>query len=385
MATTIGDRPTPKTSATWPSVVFFPSLFNSSDSPSIAGATSARLGMNQIEFDLLTAQPAAVESAAGKPYYEIVRDELARNITAGKLWSGVVLLEGPIATRLGVSRGPVKRALELLAEEGLVRRFGGRGYLVGGPADVAKPHRVNLATLDLEVSGDIQDYAQRAAWQKIYRDVAQSVVACTPFGAYQISESAMCSHFEVSRTVVRDVLARLNHDGLIEKDRWSHWTAGPLTARDVSEHYELRRLLEPAALRLAARFLRRDDLEALRVRLDAERVAASPESLEALERDLHEVCLAPVSNRRLVAAIRQSRSPEIINRLFVEHFGLQDRAAALDEHERVLAHLLRGDADRAAEALERRLELAMARTRARLKVLSVLTGAQRRALSEAVG
>ena len=270
----------------------------------------------------------------------------------------------------------MKRALELLAEDGLISRFGGRGYLVGGPADAAKPDRVNLLTLDLEVSGDIQDYAQRATWQKIYGEVAESVVACTPFGAYQISESAMCAHFEVSRTVVRDVLARLNHDGLIEKDRWSHWTAGPLTARDVREHYEVRRLLEPAALRLAAPSLRRDDLEAMRARVESARRSAhhgGAEAVEALECDLHESCLALVPNRRLVAAIRRSRSPEVINRLFAEHFGLHDRAVALDEHDRVLAHLLAGDAEGAAEALERHLELAMERTRARLKVLSVLT------------
>ena len=50
-----------------------------------------------------------------RPYYELVRDDLARNIVSGKLRPGMVLLEGPIATLLGVSRGPVQRALELLA------------------------------------------------------------------------------------------------------------------------------------------------------------------------------------------------------------------------------------------------------------------------------
>src|SRR4051795_13137187 len=173
--------------------------------------------MNQIKLDLPLAQPAALEGPTGRPYYEIVRDELARNIATGKLWPGVVLLEGPIATLLGVSRGPVKRALELLAEDGMIRRFGGRGYLVGRARDNVRPHRVNLLTLGLDVSGEIQDYAQRATWQKIYGEVAENVVACTPFGAYQISEAAMCAHFEVSRTVARDVLARLNHDGLVEK------------------------------------------------------------------------------------------------------------------------------------------------------------------------
>ncbi len=139
----------------------------------------------------------------------------------------------------------------------------------------------------------------------------------------------MCAHFEVSRTVVRDVLARLNHDGLIEKDRWSHWTAGPLTARDVAR--ALRDAPAAGAARAPARRRprwQRDDLEAMRARLQAARGAADHGGAEArakrIERDLHETCLAPVANRRLVAAIRQSRSPEVINRLFAEHFGLHE-------------------------------------------------------------
>ncbi len=308
-----------------------------------------------------------------KPYYEIVRDELARNIAAGKLRQGVVLLQGPIAKLLGVSRGPVERALELLAEEGLVRRFGGRGYLVGGRKDKAKPNRVNLLTLGLEVSGEIQDYAQRATWQKIYGEVAESVLACTPFGTYKISESAMCTHFEVSRTVVRDVLARLNHDGLIEKDRWSHWTAGPLTARDVKEHFEMRRLLEPAALRVSASSLPRSELEAMRGRVVAARRNGASADFEELERDLHERCLASVPNQRLIGTIRKSRMPDVITRLFTRHFALRDADAALMEHERVFDRLLAEDPQGAADALALHLDCALERTRARLKVLSVLT------------
>ena len=202
------------------------------------------------------------------PYYEIVRDELSRNIRNGRLSLGVVLLEGPIATLLGVSRGPVKRALELLAGDGLIHRFEGRGYLVGPSGAKHPPKRVNLLTMDLDVSGEIQAYAQRATWQRIYGEVAESVVDCTPFGTYKISEAAMCEHFDVSRTVVRDVLARLNHDGLIEKDRWSHWTAGPLTARDVNEHFEMRRILEPTALAIAAPHLDRGDIAAMLRRIE---------------------------------------------------------------------------------------------------------------------
>jgi DNA-binding GntR family transcriptional regulator len=332
--------------------------------PVLSNSFTQQIKMGSLAAGSPTALEGAGVAATGKPYYELVRDEIAGNIAAGKLWPGVVLLEGPIASLLGVSRGPVKRALELLAEDGLIRRFGGRGYLVGGPGSEAKPNRVNLLRLDLEISGDIQDYAQRATWQRIYGEVAESVVACTPFGAYQISELAMCAHFEVSRTVARDVLARLNHDGLIEKDRWSHWTAGPLTARNVQEHYEIRLLLESATLLRAAPLLDRREIEAMRARVAAARGASG--DLDALERDLHETCLARVVNRRLIATINQDRLPDFINRLFAQHFGASGADALLDEHDAVFAELLNGDGEGAARALERHLGAALARTRARL-------------------
>jgi|SRR5579872_2458669 len=337
--------------------------------------------MNHVKLDdpapsLVPATESSSVLHEPRPYYELVRDEIARNIEVGKLRPGIVLLEGPIATLLGVSRWPVKRALELLADEGLIRRFRGRGYLVGGAGEDAAPLRVNLLALGLDVSGVIQDYAQRAAWQKIYGEAAESVVACMPFGAYKISEPAMCAHFDVSRTVVRDVLARLNHDGLIEKDRWSHWTAGPLTARDVKEHFEIRQLLEPAALRLAAKSLDRRTVETMRARIEQALQAAhslTPREVEEIERDLHEACFASVSNRRLTATIQQSRMPDVINRLFAKHFGLSEAMAALKEHAQVLDHLLAGEVEKAAAALSFHIGRAMERTRARLKVLSVLT------------
>lgn len=314
-----------------------------------------------------------------RPYYELVRDELARNIVSGKLRPGVVLLEGPLATLLGVSRGPVQRALELLAQEGRVHRFHGRGYLVGASSSGVEPVRVNLLTLNLDVSGGIQDHAQRPAWQKIYGEVADRVVACSPFGAYKISESVLCAHFNVSRTVVRDVLNRLNHDGLIEKDRWSHWTAGPLTSRDVKEHFEMRGLLEPAALRQAAGLVAPVELRRMKARLEqALRAAQSitPAELDQLERDLHETCFAGAANRRLISAIRQSRTPDVIDRLFAQQVGLHEVEAMLSEHGVVLDYLIAGDCDGAAGALALHLGRAMQRTRARLKVLSVLADQQ---------
>src|SRR5271170_2626645 len=51
-------------------------------------------------------------------------------IASGEFAPGQRLAEIPVSARLGVSRTPVRRALALLAGEGLLAPAGARGYLV---------------------------------------------------------------------------------------------------------------------------------------------------------------------------------------------------------------------------------------------------------------
>lgn len=53
---------------------------------------------------------------------------LRKRIAAGELKPGVRIAEIPTAAALGVSRMPVRTALRVLAEEGLVEKCGARGY-----------------------------------------------------------------------------------------------------------------------------------------------------------------------------------------------------------------------------------------------------------------
>lgn len=57
---------------------------------------------------------------------------------------GLVLLEGPLAQLFGTSRVPVRRALSLLHEEGLITRFEGRGFIVAQPDEEVEPLRLAL-------------------------------------------------------------------------------------------------------------------------------------------------------------------------------------------------------------------------------------------------
>ena len=99
---------------------------------------------------------------------------------------------------------------------------------------------VNLFSLPVVLAETDDLLNAPAEWERVLAEVAAQIQSCIPFGIYQVSESAMCEHFAVSRTVTCEVLARLHERGTIAKDRASHWVAGPLSARMLDEQHELR-------------------------------------------------------------------------------------------------------------------------------------------------
>ncbi len=307
-------------------------------------------------------------------YYEIVRDVLRRNIALGHLPGGTLLFVAAVADRLGVSRPPVRRALELLARDGVVRRSKGRGFVVANGARPEPSKRINLHTLPLEISGALGGSVGRASWERIHDEVEAKVFACSPFGTFQISEAALGEHFRVSRTVIRDVLNRMHGRNLIGKDRRSHWTAGPLSARMLDENHEIRRALEPRALAAALARFDRVELAAMRERVQqaiALREQADQSTIDRLEADLHVRCIDGLRNRRLVDAVRQAQVSLAVNRLFGLYIGFHDESDMLLEHRLVFDHMILGDTKGAEAALEHHLDADHMRARARLKVLSM--------------
>jgi len=309
-----------------------------------------------------------------RPYYEIVREVLAANIRSGRMPAGVKLFASAVADRLGVSRPPVKRALKLLEEEGLVHHTAEHGYVVGPAGSGPEPAKLNLHQLELELFDTPRATLVQPRWERIFEIVEENILSCMPFGAYQVSEAALGEHFGVSRTVVRDVMSRMHGRGIIAKDRSSHWVAGPLGARVLDDAHEIRRMLEPSALAAAAPLLDRAELLAMRekVRVALEHGAdMSQDAIDDFERDLHVRCLEPVRNRRLLEAVRLSQISLVINRLFGTYIGVHDETEMLLEHRLVFDHATLGDCEGAMSAMRHHLDADHQRSRARLKALSV--------------
>jgi DNA-binding FadR family transcriptional regulator len=193
-----------------------------------------------------------------------------QKIAKGALPDGTSLYVAALADRLSVSRTPVKRALDLLARDGIVSRDDLRGYIVGTDAS-PETTRPNLLLLDLNLPGKETSALVAPSWEIILATVEATLMDTIALGIYQISGLGMCDHFAVSRTVTCEVLARLHDRGTIAKDRASHWIAGPLSARMLDDLHDIRRIMEPAALESTAPLLDAQAIEQMRARADAAR------------------------------------------------------------------------------------------------------------------
>ena len=317
----------------------------------------------------LTANPMATQKR-----YELITRVLRHNIASGLLPPGFVMLEGPIAERMQSSRAPVQAALRLLADEGLIHRFAGRGFLVGradkgtgdqGPA----PLRRDIRDFDLQISDEIDEALQtRGTWMHVYDQIEQQVASCLIFGEFRIVETELGEYLGVSRTVVRDVLSRLHERGLIRKNQSSHWIAGPLTAKAVREKFALRAIVEPVALRLAAPHIDYSSMADIRGRL----AAGEDLAWEVMEDALLEHCIAKAPNQELVAFVRQNQLLLVAANRALTGLGLPRDHIASSEYRALFDLIAEHQIDSASKYLEGHLHLMARKSLARLKIVAVI-------------
>jgi DNA-binding GntR family transcriptional regulator len=299
--------------------------------------------------------------------YRLVRG----NIESGRLPPGTPLTEYGLAQELSLSRMPVGRALQRLEEDRLLVRDGARGYVVSGAPRLSGRDRP-----ELEISeGALELVRGRSEWQKIWDRVQGDLVACMPFGRYKIVEMTMASHYGVSRTVTRDLLARLETLGLVEREGRSQCFLRHLTPTLMSELYTLRRLLEPAALIGAAPFHDRQAIEQRRAHLveaEARYPDIEPEGFAKFEEELHVDSTIAAPNQSLVALMRQTQTLILAtNQLIPLYLGMPNSEPFFAEH-RLVFELLLGDAPEAAAlALEAHLNSAERKQHRRLVELQV--------------
>lgn len=310
-------------------------------------------------------EKAPAASGIAPRLHERAFDILAAQIAAGVLMPGERLLESHVAERFGISRAPVRQALARLERVGLVRRAEGHGFVVER-LSVQLPLPEGTA-----VPGDAPvQLAAESTWERIYKSVEQEVVSRTVFGAWRVVENHLAACHGVSRTVAREVLSRLNQRGVVKKDAKLHWYAPALTPAYVAELFEMRAILEPAALRQAIPHMPTEAVPRLRRHLVA--ALETPGSLagadlSALEAELHIDLLGRCGNMTLMEALSTYQTL-LVALTFLYRWSPQFYAPEpfLAEHLEVAERLAAGHPDAAAEALTHHLRSSFGRSIERL-------------------
>jgi DNA-binding GntR family transcriptional regulator len=305
---------------------------------------------------------------------EVVEHILRAGIHSGEIANGVILQETRLAEHFEVSRAPIQQALRRLLEDGLVRKVDGRGYAVGEEACDSGSARLHT---EISIPTEAADALRgRGSWEKIYRAVESEVVNVMPFGRYRVVESATADHYSIGRTVARDVLSRLEERGFLEKAHRSHWVVPQLTPRLMKYLYEIRRLLEPAALLTAIPLVPIGDIESMRDGLRAAEARypnLTIDELSRFEQDLHVEILGFCPNGRLLAALRQNQTVlATTTGIFRQYLGIPESEPFLLEHRLVFEHVLVGSVNAAAAALEGHMVSALAKGLKRLAALAEL-------------
>lgn len=315
---------------------------------------------------------------------ELVFRTLQDHILRAVFQDGLVLRQNAIAETFGVGRAPAAMALRKLEAAGLVRKRLGHGYIVARNAVAPEPVALALTAAGLTLPHRFQDALKhRKRKGLIYPEVERAVASCLVFGRFRINQSALAEHFGVSRTVAREILTSLEGAGFARLGRNARWYAGPLTFEGIKESYEMRWLLEPAALRQAAPSFTVGELAAMRRHLDQvlERGRFEPAEMEQIEAELHNDLVLRCTNGQMRQILVRCQLPIIATFGTVlrdpERSGFASGLPeALTDHGVVLDHLLHGDIDAAAAALEAHLRNAFALCAPHFETLPPLTDGQ---------
>lgn len=160
-----------------------------------------------------------------------IADEINTAVRAGSLVSGAHLSAQRLADQFGVSRSPVREALEVLEERGVVERRPNRGYFICKARWPDAPQQS-----DPFVGPDI--------YQKMAEDWLSNGIPG------EVTEQFLRERYKLTRSQLADVLLRAVREGWAERKQGYGWRFLPVakTPEAFEQIYRFRMLIEPAAM-----------------------------------------------------------------------------------------------------------------------------------------
>lgn len=267
-------------------------------------------------------------------------NQILEAVREGRFEVGHHLREQQFGDLLQVSRTPVRAALSLLAERGVVEARRNQGFFLKASSE-------ELHRFSLEVPS--------TADQDLYSDIVQDRLADQLPASFTQAEIAR--RYDVDRTLLQRTLSRLVDDGLLERNAGRGWTFLPTldTGMALQNSYDFRKIIEPQGLLLPT--FRPDPavLERLRIQhlyLESHPRIGTVDARQLFDTDahFHETIAGFSGNVFLLQSIQQQ------NRLrrLLEFGGYVNRRRVRDwcrEHLAILDAIASGDNAVAAEVM----------------------------------
>ncbi|MBS0205998.1 MAG: GntR family transcriptional regulator [Planctomycetes bacterium] len=159
---------------------------------------------------------------------------------------------------------------------------------------------------------EFQGVAPRASLgDMVHQQIVEALVSGQFSGGEELNEVSLASQFHVSRTPVREALRRLASEGLVINQRNRQTTVVEMSRRDVIETYEVRRILEASAARLAVEQVEPRQLADLRTLAAAAIPPASSDwgqGERRFDEELHRVIADSCGNRKLQQEIQRYKN-----------------------------------------------------------------------------
>jgi DNA-binding GntR family transcriptional regulator len=193
--------------------------------------------------------------------------------------------------------------------------------------------------------------------QQAYNQIRHEILTCILPPGQVLSERTLAQQYDMSKTPVREALGQLYHEGLVRRLPGRGYLVAPITIEDVQNLFDLRLILEVAAVERAARRLSPAQIAILKNMASISYRLDDPESHVAFldaNRKFHLTLAEASGNRRLADELGTVMLE--MDRLF--HLGLRLRDSAQEmkeEHQEVVAALEAGDVEKARDLIAQQI------------------------------
>ena len=169
------------------------------------------------------------------PLARNIASQITLLVTTGELTAGDHVRTQHLADRFGVSRSPVREALQILSQQGLLEQKENRGFFIRNTpaAEIVEP--VGDVAKPFEVENDYQRLAEDWLMDRIPGEV---------------TEGMLRDRYRVTKAQLSDMLMRALREGWAERKQGYGWRFLPVakTPEAFEQIYRFRMLIEPAAM-----------------------------------------------------------------------------------------------------------------------------------------